>query len=641
MYLQSVTVHGYKAASARPLQCILPGRFALLAGPNSSGKSTVVESILMAHRDVFPPVGRPTSAALSASVVAPTIDVEYSLESPDGSPLGELYETSGAGPRWTTALSSSMGRISASRIDSIAEGRFPILYLSPVRNPATDLAGRDARLIVELLRAQVLRERGDKSLKSLARQLSGLIGSVVSKAPVAGAEERVASALAALTEGVSGRVPFLATTAIDDTFLARVFEFLLAGLAADRIDARRLEVEGLGYANMLQLAVVLAAIPDLTSGPVHSGGHGSASDSGDHAGSEVDASSTDARTALDDDRSDAERVALMEEAAEQRRLDEDAFFAGSFHAVVVLEEPEAHLHPQLQHGLVRYLKEVVSERPEVQVVMTTHSDEIVSACDPEDLVLFRRGDDDQPVIRTVRLFGLSSKNIAQARRHLDVNRSAALFADRLVLVEGVTDAIVLRAVARAWADSDQVRRRFVDALTITVVGSRIGSWLPKLLTRPGMEVSTRLAVLRDSDDEPVPRWVTARRSECFGVFLNEPTLEPALVEGNESLIDEVFGRMKVRKLPWAKEDGPTSDAVEAWFAGKGKGRKAEFADLFSVVVTEDPSLVTIPEHMGRLLDFVWEDFLPQEVAERTASTAGSAQPEDPKDSKNLDAHRDD
>ena len=104
----------------------------------------------------------------------------------------------------------------------------------------------------------------------------------------------------------------------------------------------------------------------------------------------------------------------MEEATEQRRLDDDTFFAGMFHAVVVLEEPEAHLHPQLQHGLVRYLKEVVLARPEVQVVMTTHSDEIVSACDPEDLVLFRRGDEEQPVARTVRSFALSPKRLAQA-----------------------------------------------------------------------------------------------------------------------------------------------------------------------------------------------------------------------------------
>ncbi len=79
---------------------------------------------------------------------------------------------------------------------------------------------------------------------------------------MADAEGRVAASLAELTDGVAGRVPFLGTTEVDDTFLARVFEFLMATSGTTRINSHRLETEGLGYANLLQLAVVLAAIPD-------------------------------------------------------------------------------------------------------------------------------------------------------------------------------------------------------------------------------------------------------------------------------------------------------------------------------------------------------------------------------------------
>ena len=221
-----------------------------------------------------------------------------------------------------------------------------------------------------------------------------------------------------------------------------------------------------------------------------------------------------------------------------------------------------------------------------------------------------------------------------------MSRSAALFADRLVLVEGVTDAIVLRGIAGVWAGSDRIRRRFVDALTITVVGSRIGPWLPELLTRPSMEISTRLAVLRDSDGKSVPNWVVERRSECFDVFLSDPTLEPALVDRNESVIEEVFDRMGIRRLPWADDEGPTADNVRAWFAGKGKGRKAKFADLFSALAADDPSSVSIPSHMERLLDFVWDGFLPQEAVGDLAPQVDSLQPEDLGASDNDVAHRD-
>lgn len=637
MYLENVTVHGYKAASSMPLECALPGRFAVLAGPNGSGKSTVAESIVLAHRDVFPAIGRPTSAALSRDVDSPTIDVKYALESPDDSPLGELCKGGARAPEWTTELSSSMGRISTSTAERVPEGQHPILYLSPTRNPAADLAGRDARLVVELLRAQALRDRGSKSLTTLQHQLAGLIGAVVSEWPVADAEARVASTLAELTDGVSGHVPYLATTAIDDTFLARVFEFLISVVGAERFDAHRLETEGLGYANLLQLAVILAAIPDLTHLQTAASGDGDANSPDDLPEGDIEVESAESDTSTADERTDAEREAQMKEAAQQRRLEDDAFFAGSFHAVVVLEEPEAHLHPQLQHGLIRYLKEVVGERPEVQVVLTTHSDEIIAASDPEDLVIFRREDGGQPIARTVRSFSLSSKKLAQARRHLDVSRSATLFADRLVLVEGVTDAIVLRSVARVWAGSDRIRRRFVDALTITIVGSRIGRWLPDLLARPGMEISTRLAVLRDSDDKPLPNWAAKRQNTCFQVFLSEPTLEPALVDGNESAIQRVFERMRIEQLPWSDDTGPTAENVRAWFASRGKGRKAEFADLFSALAAEDPSSISVPLHLEQLLDFTWDGFAPDGVLEGDSPPDEPLQSEEPEVSESDDA----
>ncbi len=53
MFLQKVTVHGFRAASEDPLACVLPGRFAVLAGANSAGKSTIVDAIVLAHRNVL------------------------------------------------------------------------------------------------------------------------------------------------------------------------------------------------------------------------------------------------------------------------------------------------------------------------------------------------------------------------------------------------------------------------------------------------------------------------------------------------------------------------------------------------------------------------------------------------------------
>lgn len=606
MYLKSVAVHGFRAANEQPLVCELPGRFSVLLGANGAGKSTIVDSIVMSHRDVFPGTPRPSASVLSKDVPTRTIDVAYALEDSDLSPLGLLCDSTVRIPEWTTTLSTSMGRVAASQGEAPGQGMLPILYLAPTRNPARDLAGREARLIVELLRAQAFRDRGDKSLKDLRGLLAGLVGSVVSKWPVHAAEERVALTLADLTDGVGGRVPYLGTTSIDDSFLARVFEFLIGAVGVPRADSHRLESEGLGYANLLQLAVVLAAIPDLTAAPE------------DEDQSEaVDAGVDDAEDGTDeknpndlpDDRTDEERRAQMEEANERREMDDDSFFAGTFHAVVVLEEPEAHLHPQLQHGLVAYLKEVVSQRPEVQVILTTHSDEIVAACDPEDLVVLRRDAEGRPSARTVKSFELAPTHLAQARRHLDVNRSASLFAGRAVLVEGITDAIVLRAVARVWAGEDRVKRRFVDALTISVVGSRVGPWLPKLLARTDAEIVDRLAVLRDTDGKPEPSWVGAARSEHFDVFYSDPTLEPSITRGNEDLVREILVGLRIDEASIPDDDADLSAWVATWFKKRGKARKARFADDFAVRCETEPEEVEVPDHFNALLEFVWGGFV--------------------------------
>lgn len=608
MHLSKITVHGFRAASEDPLECTIPGRFCVLAGANSAGKSTIVDSIVLSHRDVFPFTGRPDAAVLSRSVTNRTIDIKYEAEAGDTSPLGILCGTTLRIPEWTTSLSPSMGRVSVSHNEGPGEGQLPVLYLSPTRNPAADLAGREARLIVELLRAQALRDRGDKSLKELRGRLAGLIGSVVSKWPVADAEERVTRSLAELTDGVSGRIPFLGTTDVDDSMLARIFEFLLATTGTPRIDSHRLSTEGLGYVNLLQLAVVLAAIPDLTAGASPGAGIGGVDPD------EAESDEAEPGPSVDDEiieQSDEELRELIREAEERRELDDDTFFAGVFHALVVLEEPEAHLHPQLQHGLVRYLKEVVERRPEVQVIVSTHSDEVVSACDPEDLVVLRRGADGRPTARSIKAFGLADRQLSLARRHLDVTRSASLFADRVALVEGVTDAIVLRALARVWAGDDRIKRRFVDALTITVVGSRVGSWLPDMLARPGEEIVERLAILSDSDRKPIPKWVTSRQGEHFGMFRSEPTLEPAISEDNEPVVREVLEAMNVDPddLPdSADSDWDFAVRVEAWFKKRGKGSKARFADGFAAHCESHPDDVVVPDHIEELLEFLWEGF---------------------------------
>ncbi|HET9895881.1 MAG TPA: hypothetical protein VFQ44_13215 [Streptosporangiaceae bacterium] len=101
----------------------------------------------------------------------------------------------------------------------------------------------------------------------------------------------------------------------------------------------------------------------------------------------------------------------------------------------------------------------------------------------------------------------------------------------MLIVEGVSDAVLVRQFGRAWAAGDPIRQRFIDALTITVFGARVGRWPVDLLASPGDEIADRIAILKDTDTRGdgkfnPPDWIINRDPQVVQAFYSVPTLEP-------------------------------------------------------------------------------------------------------------------
>lgn len=96
MYLSRVRVCGFRGAVDEPLEIRLPGRFAVIAGANGGGNTTLTDAIYLSHGKRFPHLPRHSAAALGTG--DRDIEVEYRFDDDAASegPLGrELQAQSG------------------------------------------------------------------------------------------------------------------------------------------------------------------------------------------------------------------------------------------------------------------------------------------------------------------------------------------------------------------------------------------------------------------------------------------------------------------------------------------------------------------------------------------------------------------
>jgi putative ATP-dependent endonuclease of the OLD family len=513
--------------------------------------------------------------------------------------------------RWDRTLRPELGRVTSRWIGSYTEhaDSIRLIHLSALRNPVDDLARREVTALIELLRAQKQNMGQGRDLTDLRALASELLGRLADHPLIHAVEERITEYLHCLSAGVTKNWSYVRGQNISDSYLARVLELMLAVLEG-RENALPLEVSGLGYVNLLHIAVTLAAIPDWMA----------IEEATDPWTQDELLIAEPDYVAADLDMAD-QRIA---DAERGRDAEEDSFFpTTAFHATVLNEEPEAHLHPRLQHSLARYLRRLVRKRPELQVILSSHASDVISSCDPAELVVLRKDRSGRNVARTIGGIPMKAKAdvMRKTRLHLDASRSAALFAERLFVVEGVTEVVLVREFGRVWGGEDSDRQSFIDALTIVPMGTKVGPWVVRLLATRGHELCRRIVVLRDSDLEfdeiPVqPAWAADHDPDVLLVVHSHPTLEPAIMPGNEPLIWACLLELGIPAV------GLTVEQVNDLFHGKAARRKGEFALALAVLIAAErgsANPVEVPDMLAEAFEFLYESSPEEPLAALAAS----------------------
>jgi len=161
--------------------------------------------------------------------------------------------------------------------------------------------------------------------------------------------------------------------------------------------------------------------------------------------------------------------------------------------ILLIEEPEAHLHPQLQKILFSNLNDLKT----TQVFMTSHSTHIASDCDYKNLnVLYKNLQKEVKSFSPFKDGLLSPRENLLLKRYLDATRSEMFFSSAIMYVEGIGEQFIIPSIAKIIYGINLTEHN----ISVIPIHSRYFDPYMKLVQDENLEIPVVAIIDGDSDE---------------------------------------------------------------------------------------------------------------------------------------------
>jgi len=151
---------------------------------------------------------------------------------------------------------------------------------------------------------------------------------------------------------------------------------------------------------------------------------------------------------------------------------DDSQESGTCIHLLFIEEPEAHMHPQMQMLFIKNITNFLKEKDiNAQIIITTHSSHILANADFKQIKYFCRGEKDVE-IRDLVLFKIT-ENIEDTekflKQYLSLGKCDLFFADKAILIEGTVERLLMPCFYKkldSTSKKDMLSEQYISVIEI-------------------------------------------------------------------------------------------------------------------------------------------------------------------------------